>query len=133
VPKRVVIGAQAKQQPESPMPNCTVETIALGKVGRRTIEASFDGGAISSDAGVLLLRQADERVGLTRAVAKAFGDGRRAAGWSNAALGGPHDFADWRGIMSASRKLWQVCTTSPLFASCSAKPFPCSLQLYNRL
>jgi hypothetical protein len=79
VPKRVVIGAQAKQQPESPMPNCTVETIALGKVGRRTIEASFEGGDISSDAGVLLLRQADERVGLTRAVAKAFGDGRRAA------------------------------------------------------
>ena len=39
------------------MPNCTVETITLGKVGRRTIEASFDGGDISSDAGVLLLRQ----------------------------------------------------------------------------
>ncbi|MET0962107.1 MAG: transposase [Noviherbaspirillum sp.] len=61
------------------MPNCTVETITLGKVGRRRIEASFDGGYISSDAGVLLLRQADERVGLTRAVAKAFADGRRAA------------------------------------------------------
>ena len=61
------------------MPNCTVETIKLGKVGRRTIEASFDGGDISSDAGVLLLRQADESVGLTRAVAKAFGDCRRAA------------------------------------------------------
>ncbi|MET0962961.1 MAG: IS1380 family transposase, partial [Noviherbaspirillum sp.] len=44
------------------MPNCTVETITLGKVGRRRIEASFDGGDISSDAGVLLLRQADERV-----------------------------------------------------------------------
>ncbi|HWL72461.1 MAG TPA: IS1380 family transposase, partial [Burkholderiaceae bacterium] len=61
------------------MPNCTVETITLGKVGRRRIEASFDDGDISSDAGVLLLRQADERVGLTRAVAKAFADGRRAA------------------------------------------------------
>jgi hypothetical protein len=79
VPKRVVIGAYAKQQPESPMPNCTVETITLGKVGRRTIEASFDGGDISSDAGVLLLRQADERIGLTRAVARAFADGRRVA------------------------------------------------------
>jgi hypothetical protein len=79
VPRRVVIGAEAKQQPKSPTPNCTVETITLGKVGRRTIEASFDGGNISSDAGVLLLRQADERIGLTRAVAKAFADGRRVA------------------------------------------------------
>lgn len=79
MPKRVVIGAQAKQQPESPMPNCTVETMTWGKVGRRMIEASFDGGDISSDAGVLLSRQADERVGLTRAVAKVFADGRRAA------------------------------------------------------
>lgn len=33
------------------MPNCTVESIALGKVGRRVIEASFDGGDLSSDAG----------------------------------------------------------------------------------
>jgi RimJ/RimL family protein N-acetyltransferase len=56
------------------MPNCTVETMTLGKVGRRTIEASFDGGDISSDAGVLLLRQADERIGLTRAVARVFAD-----------------------------------------------------------
>src|SRR4030095_7380065 len=61
------------------MPNCTVEPIELGKVGRRTIEASFDGGGISSDAGVLLLRQADERIGLTRAVARVFADGRRSA------------------------------------------------------
>jgi hypothetical protein len=79
VPKRVVIGAQAKQQPESPMPNCTVEAIELGKVGRRFIEASFDGGDISSDAGVLLLRRTDERIGLTRAVAQAFADPRRAS------------------------------------------------------
>lgn len=61
------------------MPNCTVETIELGKVGRRTIEASFDGGDLSSDAGVLLLRRADERLGLTRAVAAVFADTRRAA------------------------------------------------------
>lgn len=60
------------------MPNCTVESIELGKVGRRVIEASFDGGDISSDAGVLLLRRADERVGLTRAIAQVFADERRA-------------------------------------------------------
>jgi Transposase DDE domain group 1 len=83
VPKRVVIGAQAKQQPESPMPNCTVkcpsESIFLGKLGRRCIEASFDGGDLSSDAGVLLLKRADARIGLTRAAARVFADERRAA------------------------------------------------------
>jgi hypothetical protein len=79
VPKRVVIGAQVKQQPESPMPNCTVESIELGKVGRRVVAASFDGGDLSSDAGVLLLRRADERIGLTRAVARVLADSRRAA------------------------------------------------------
>lgn len=79
VPKRVVIGAQAKQQPKSPMPNCTVESIELGRVGRRVIKASFDGGDLSSDAGVLLLRRADERIGLTRAIARVFADERRAA------------------------------------------------------
>ncbi|WP_136420439.1 IS1380 family transposase [Herbaspirillum sp. ST 5-3] len=64
------------------MPDCTVnsplESIALGKLGRRVVEASFDGGDLSSDAGVLLLRRADERIGLTRAVAAVFADDRRA-------------------------------------------------------
>ena len=46
----------------------------------------------------------------------------RAAGWSNAALAGPHDFAGWRAIMSDSRKPWPGCTTSPLYASYSVKP-----------
>jgi Transposase DDE domain group 1 len=61
------------------MPDCTVESIPLGKLGRRTVEASFDGGDLSSDAGVLLLKRADERIGLTRAVARVFADERRAA------------------------------------------------------
>lgn len=61
------------------MPNCTVETIELGKVGRRVIEAAFDGGDIVSDGGVLLLRQVDQRIGLTRAIARVFEDRRRRA------------------------------------------------------
>jgi hypothetical protein len=47
------------------MPNCTVEPVNLGRVGRRVIEAAFDGGDIVSDGGVLLLRQVDPRWGLT--------------------------------------------------------------------
>jgi hypothetical protein len=51
----------------------------LGKVGRRVIEAAFDGGDIVSDGGVLLLRQVDRRIGLTQAVARVFADSRRSA------------------------------------------------------
>lgn len=58
------------------MPNCTVESISLGKLGRRTIDASFDGGDLTSDAGVLLLKRADERIGLSRAAAAVFDDAR---------------------------------------------------------
>lgn len=65
------------------MPYCTVdptsESIELGKVGRRVIEASFDGGDISSDAGMLLLRRVDERIGLTRMLTQVFADPRRRA------------------------------------------------------
>ena len=61
------------------MPNCTVEPLDLGRVGRRVIEAAFDGGDIVSDGGVLLLRQVDRRIGLTRAMARVFDDRRRRA------------------------------------------------------
>lgn len=61
------------------MPKCTDEPVGFGRVGRRVIEAAFDGGDIVSDGGVLLLRRVDERIGLTRSVARVFGDRRRAA------------------------------------------------------
>jgi hypothetical protein len=61
------------------MPKCTDAKVLLGRVGRRQIEAAFDGGDIVSDGGVVLLRQLDERIGLSRSVAKALGDRRRAA------------------------------------------------------
>jgi hypothetical protein len=43
------------------------------------VQASFDGGAISSDAGVVLLRQVDRALGLSAAAARALGDRRRRA------------------------------------------------------
>lgn len=61
------------------MPKCTDEAVEFGRVGRRVVEASFDGGDIVSDGGVLLLKRVDERLGLTRAAALAFGDERRSA------------------------------------------------------
>ncbi len=40
------------------------------------MSASFDGGAISSDGGLLLLREADRRLGLTRMLASCVQDRR---------------------------------------------------------
>jgi Transposase DDE domain group 1 len=46
-------------------------------VAGRTVVADFDGGAITSDAGALLLKQADEAIGLVARFAACFRDGRR--------------------------------------------------------
>jgi hypothetical protein len=51
------------------------------------VEAHFGGGAVSSDGGVLLLRQVDRRLGLTARVAAALGDERRAASCAHHVLG----------------------------------------------
>lgn len=59
------------------MTECTEQGELFGKVGRSRIEASFDGGDISSDAGgALLLRQAERRFGLLAAAARCLPDRR---------------------------------------------------------
>jgi len=57
----------------------TQESFAFPACKRRQVEARFDGGDITSDGGVLLLRQADRCRGLSEAVARALGDPRRRA------------------------------------------------------
>lgn len=58
------------------MPKCTEGTIRFGRLGRRVIEANFEGGDLSSDGGLMLLRRADERIGLSRAAAAVLSDPR---------------------------------------------------------
>ena len=58
------------------MPKCTQDRIEFGRLGRRVIEADFSGGDLSSDGGLLLLRQVDEYLGLSRAAAAAIPDPR---------------------------------------------------------
>lgn len=58
------------------MPNCTAARMSFGRVGRCQIEANFDGGALSSDGGLMLLRQVDRRIGLSKSVANALHDPR---------------------------------------------------------
>ena len=45
-------------------------------VGRRKVEAAFDGGHISSDGGVLLLHELDARLGISKQFAACFTDHR---------------------------------------------------------
>ncbi len=50
---------------------------AFPRCQKRVVEASFSGGDVTSNGGVLLLRQAERRLGLLKAVAKALPDARR--------------------------------------------------------
>lgn len=58
------------------MPDCTDGKLAFGRLGRRVVEANFQGGALSSDGGMMLLRQVDRRLGLSQAVAAVLHDPR---------------------------------------------------------
>lgn len=58
------------------MPKCTADLMGFGRLGRRVIEANFEGGALSSDGGLMLLQQVDRRIGLSAAVAAALHDPR---------------------------------------------------------
>ena len=62
-----------------PVTNCTQESFQFPACKRRKVEANFQGGDITSDGGVLLLQQADRRLGLTEAIARILDDPRRQA------------------------------------------------------
>ncbi len=61
------------------MTNCTQDWFEFPRVNGRMVAANFQGGEITSDGGVLLLRQADRLLGLSEAVAFALRDPRRQA------------------------------------------------------
>jgi hypothetical protein len=55
---------------------CTPEFFEFPAVKKRSVTASFSGGEVTSDGGILLLRQADRQLGLTRALARVLPDPR---------------------------------------------------------
>lgn len=58
------------------MPDCNTESFSFPSFDRRKIEASFSGGDVSSDGGILLLRQADRLTGLCQALDQTMVDPR---------------------------------------------------------
>jgi hypothetical protein len=56
--------------------NCTQTSFEFPALKRRKVQAEFSGGEITSDRGVLLLRQIDRRLGLFKAVDDAIADPR---------------------------------------------------------
>jgi len=61
----------------SPMPTeCNAELFGFAALGRREVVAGFDGGAITSDGGALLLGAADRAIGLVERFAGCFRDVR---------------------------------------------------------
>src|SRR6266436_6842389 len=56
---------------------CSAERFDFGLVGRREVVGSFDGGAITSDAGALLLGTTDRAIGLVDRLAGCFTDYRK--------------------------------------------------------
>ena len=69
------------------------QLIFPGCKGRR-VEAEFSGGNVTSDAGILLLRQADRRLGLTAAIARLLKDPRRQASCEHSVLSMPRQRVD---------------------------------------
>ena len=56
---------------------CILDSLDFTSLGSRKVTAAFDGGAMTSNAGALLLREADRAIGLSRQAAACFNDGRR--------------------------------------------------------
>ena len=58
------------------MSDCTVDEVEFSKLGRRKLQVNFGGGEVSSDGGLLLVREIDRRLKLTERVAKVLHDPR---------------------------------------------------------
>ncbi|MHC4945927.1 MAG: IS1380 family transposase [Planctomycetota bacterium] len=58
------------------MTDCTQRSLLFSSVGKKKIHADFNGGRLTSDGGVLLLRETEKRLGLIDAIAEGLPDPR---------------------------------------------------------
>ena len=61
------------------MTHCNTPSLTFASLGRRPVAADFSGGDLTTDAGALLLREADRRLGLLDALDRAIPDPRHPA------------------------------------------------------
>jgi hypothetical protein len=61
---------------------CSARLFEFAPVEGRRVVAGFDGGAITSDAGALLLGQTDRAIGLIERFAACFSDARSRSWWN---------------------------------------------------
>ena len=55
---------------------CTTEALRFQAVGRRAVVARFDGGALTSDGGAVLVREVERATGMLQQFAACFHDAR---------------------------------------------------------
>ena len=58
------------------MADCTATEVEFPKLGQRKLQVNFEGGAVSSDGGLLLVREVDRRLKLTERMAAVLHDPR---------------------------------------------------------
>ena len=68
------------------MTKCSQDQLEFPGCRGRKVESDFSGGDVTSDGGVLLLRQADRRLGLISQVARLLADPRRQASCEHTSL-----------------------------------------------
>ncbi len=81
---------------------CSVSKLQFQGLGRRRVEAEFNGGQITSDAGGLLLREVESRYGFISGLAACFGDRRDASPSSVWRSWWGSGFMDWPWAMRMS-------------------------------
>ena len=68
------------------MTNRNRESLGFPRCKGRKVEADFSGGNVTSDGGVLLVREVDRRLGLTASIARLLSDPRRQASCEHTVL-----------------------------------------------
>ncbi|TED64490.1 hypothetical protein IPC1518_09015 [Pseudomonas aeruginosa] len=93
------------------------EKLHFSPLSRRLVEASFTGGHITSDAGLLLLREVDRQHGLTRRLAKIVPD-RRDPGRVQHGLQSYQKNSTFPPSLAASSRPLSPVVTSPRMRAC---------------
>ena len=65
-----------QKEEETAIKNCTKQLLLFKGISNKKIQADFEGGQISSDAGVLFLREVENRIGLISKIADSLRDRR---------------------------------------------------------